>query len=406
MKIKTSIITALCLALMLSGCAGNNDSPAETSETTAAETTVQASDKTASETAVSEETTAPETKFTTSNKPSENTCPIEGQWVMSGAEDGAHFTVDSKWNYTAYYDGGAVESQGTVAFDGDTYTFSDENGEFASFCLSSPTRLSMNSRLNISYLRMDNVMMGIRDICGTWYEDGNAENNTLTLYSNGDWEYTAPDGTVTAEGTFNIISGDPSDIAVELTADKAAADVYLNDSILSASIFDDTLGGKREAQFTREFDESSVDVPVLMNGVRYTGMTPERNDSGYKGGYFYADKTQDGATVVSNVCINTAELTGNNDDELMLAAAKDISGSECEGYTAALDDTLTAHLGYDTYIAKFNANGSDWYMMMFSAYNNIYAYSYAVQSDFSDGMYDVFYSDAQMTELSEPTAVG
>lgn len=150
MKIKTSIITALCLALMLSGCAGNNDSPDETSETTAAETTVQTSDEAAFETAVSEETTAPETKFTTSNKPSENTCPIEGQWVMSGAEDGAHFTVDSKWNYTAYYDGGAVESQGTVAFDGSTYTFSDESGEFASFFLSSPTRLSMNSRLNIS----------------------------------------------------------------------------------------------------------------------------------------------------------------------------------------------------------------------------------------------------------------
>ena len=264
----------------------------------------------------------------------------------------------------------------------------------------------MNSRLNISYLRMDNVMMGIRDICGTWYEDGNAENNTLTLYSNGDWEYTAPDGTVTAEDTFNIISGAPSDIAVELTADNIAADVYLNDSVLSASIFDDTLGGKREALFTREFDESSVDVPVLMNGVRYTGMTPERNDSGYKGGYFYADKTQDGATVVSNVCINTAELTGDNDDELMLAAAKDISGSECEGYTAALDDTLTAHFGYDTYIAKFSADGSDWYMMMFSAYDNIYAFSFAVKSDFSDGMYDVFYSGAQMTELSEPVAVG
>ena len=74
---------------------------------------------------------------------------------------------------------------------------------------------------------MDNVMMGIRDICGTWYEDGNAENNTLTLYSNGDWEYTAPDGTVTADGTFTIISGDPSDIAVELTADNIAAAVYL-----------------------------------------------------------------------------------------------------------------------------------------------------------------------------------
>ena len=101
MKIKVSIITALCLALMLSGCAGNNDSPAETSETTAAETTVQTSDETASETAVSEETTAPETKFTTSNKPSENTCPIEGQRVMSGAEDGAHFTVDSKWTFSA-----------------------------------------------------------------------------------------------------------------------------------------------------------------------------------------------------------------------------------------------------------------------------------------------------------------
>ncbi len=142
MKIKTSIITALCLALMLSGCAGNNDSPAETSETTAAETTVQTSDETASETAVSEETTAPETKFTTSNKPSENTCPIEGQWVMSSAEDGTHFTVDSKWNYTAYYDGGAVESQGTVAFDGSTYTFSDENGEFAVACHAKRKKLS------------------------------------------------------------------------------------------------------------------------------------------------------------------------------------------------------------------------------------------------------------------------
>ena len=106
------------------------------------------------------------------------------------------------------------------------------------------------------------------------------------------------------------------------------------------------------------------------------------------------------------MCINTAELTGDNDDELMLAAAKDISGSECEGYTAALDDTLTAHFGYDTYIAKFSADGSDWYMMMFSAYDNIYAFSFAVKSDFSDGMYDVFYSGAQMTELSEPTSVG
>ncbi|UKI15931.1 MAG: hypothetical protein L6V87_09555 [Ruminococcus sp.] len=72
MKIKVSIITALCIALMLSGCAGNNDSPAET---TAAETTVQTSDETASETAVSEETSAPETKFTTSNKPSEKHLP-------------------------------------------------------------------------------------------------------------------------------------------------------------------------------------------------------------------------------------------------------------------------------------------------------------------------------------------
>lgn len=135
-------------------------------------------------------------------------------------------------------------------------------------------------------------------------------------------------------------------------------------------------------------------VPVLMGGAFYTGMTQVANDSSYRGGYYYADRTEDTLTVISNCCFTLEIGDGEGYEDYIARCASEISGAPIAEFSAQYSDEYSAKFGYPVYIVSFIAGQNEastlWDMLIFSTDSLTYAYSFATALDFAEEKVGLF----------------
>ena len=83
---------------------------------------------------------------------------------------------------------------------------------------------------------------------------------------------------------------------------------------------------------------------VLTVGVQYTGMVPLENDSSWNGGYYYADMTEDGITVIVNCCAANGTDEYVTSPEYREVFAEMVSGSEVMDYEDGQNPVSYTHL--------------------------------------------------------------
>ena len=142
---------------------------------------------------------------------------------------------------------------------------------------------------------------------------------------------------------------------------------------------------------------------VLTCGVQYTGMVPLENDSSWNGGYYYADMTEDGITVIVNCCAANGTDEYVTSPEYREVFAEMVSGSEVMDYEDGQNQYLTQKFSYPVYDLSFTTGGNEdtcvWKMILFQTDTYTYAYAFKMYADFAEDMEGEYWYSLDTLEL-------
>ena len=147
---------------------------------------------------------------------------------------------------------------------------------------------------------------------------------------------------------------------------------------------------------------------VLTSGVRYTGMVPLENDSSWNGGYYYADMTEDGITVIVNCCAANGTDPDVMDSGYRKVFAEMVSGSEVVDYQDSQNQSLTERFTYPVYDLSFTTGANEdtrvWKMIFFQTDTYTYAYAFMISADYAEDMEEEYWyavDTLEMIDLSD-----
>lgn len=147
---------------------------------------------------------------------------------------------------------------------------------------------------------------------------------------------------------------------------------------------------------------------VLTSGVRYTGMVPLENDSSWNGGYYYADMTEDGITVIVNCCASNETYPDATDSRYRRVFAEMVSGSEVVDYQDSQNQSLTERFTYPVYDLSFTTGANEdtrvWKMIFFQTDTYTYAYAFMISADYAEDMEEEYWyavDTLEMIDLSD-----
>lgn len=245
-------------------------------------------------------------------------------------------------------------------------------------------------------------------IAGCW-ESADSESETLTITEDGLFIYI--NGDMDSQGYLEYVD--------EYEDGNGRYDMYNREGVWLAGIYQDSedslhMGNDEGIVFTRteeyreEIAEEQWDVSqgpscVLTCGLQYTGMVPLRNDSSWNGGYYYADMTEDGITVIVNCCAANGTDEYVTSPEYREVFAEMVSGSEVMDYEDGQNQYLTQKFSYPVYDLSFTTGGNEdtcvWKMILFQTDTYTYAYAFKMYADFAEDMEGEYWYSLDTLEM-------
>ena len=138
-----------------------------------------------------------------------------------------------------------------------------------------------------------------------------------------------------------------------------------------------------------EYDENYRPSGVLMPAYNFTGTTPVENNNAYYGGYYYADKTEDGYTTIVN-CGFKNEFTQDTMDDYILSCLEKVCETEINNLTikeGTMDSYPAYYLTWNTWE---NEDTRKWTGRLVPTDNYTYLYAFDTDADFADEMADTW----------------
>ncbi len=150
----------------------------------------------------------------------------------------------------------------------------------------------------------------------------------------------------------------------------------------------------------------SSDIPVLVNAPRYTGMEQLKNDNNYKGGYYYADLTEDGMIQIINTAFLTTQKSGTSLNSYIAACAKQV----CIHYKKVYDlsvkasPELTKRMSYPVQLVEWTMGQNEdtrlCYALFMMTDTHTYMYIYDIHADSAEERMDLWKSVLKQIKLS------
>ncbi len=149
----------------------------------------------------------------------------------------------------------------------------------------------------------------------------------------------------------------------------------------------------------------SKDIPVLVNAPRYTGMKSIKNDNDYKGGYYYADLTEDGLTQIINTAFLTTQKDGDTLKSYIEACAKQVSGADSVRELRFIESAeLSKKLTYPAYLAEWlmgqNEDTRVCYAIFMKTDTHTYMYIHDIHGDSAEERVDLVKAAMEQIKLS------
>ncbi len=135
-------------------------------------------------------------------------------------------------------------------------------------------------------------------------------------------------------------------------------------------------------------------MPVLISSLRFTGMTQIKKDNSYRGGYYYADLTEDSLTQI----INTA-FRSHRGDSMLVSYIKRCAEQVCnvdevDELSFKKNDALSAKFTYPVYTAEWmygsNEDTRCCYAFFMETDTYTYMYVYDIHGDSAEDMMDLW----------------
>ena len=159
------------------------------------------------------------------------------------------------------------------------------------------------------------------------------------------------------------------------------------------------VAGLAEAQS----DGESTASCFLLSTAPYEDMVPLTYDLTWNGGYYCADMTEDGITVIVSCCAENAADVYMTSEENRAAFAALVSGSEIADYQDAENQSLTEKFTYPAYDVSFTTGANEdtrvWKMVILQTDTHTYAYAFQMAADYAEEMEADYLSAVESLEL-------
>lgn len=266
----------------------------------------------------------------------------EGTWRLDGDPDSASIYMDGAGGFIAYYASGYVEAAGYLEYVDE---YGDGNGRY-------------------------DMYDGELGFINGFYFDSDTQ---IHMGNDGETIYIRMDDGQTASGGSTGGTGGTSGT-----------------------------GGQSGGQETGD-DTERPPHGVLVYGPGFTGLTPLESDNDYHGGYYYADRTEDGLTVIVNCgFINDFGEQDADMDAYIFRKLEMVCGES----PAGLDSHESTFGSYPAYRLNWLTGGNEdfrnWDALMVCTDNYTYLYAFHTAADYAAEKEDLWLHVVSSLELVFP----
>lgn len=153
--------------------------------------------------------------------------------------------------------------------------------------------------------------------------------------------------------------------------------------------------------------ESGYLPPVLIRSGSFTGTTPLENNNDYNGGYYYADQTEDGQTIIINCCFTTTQTGSESQEDYIRRVAREIGGQEPQGLTITENETHTARIAYPVRLLSWqtgeDGDARQWDAFFFQTDTHTYLYAFDTAAEAApelEGLWQEVFGELNLVDLN------
>ncbi len=140
--------------------------------------------------------------------------------------------------------------------------------------------------------------------------------------------------------------------------------------------------------------ESGYLPPVLIRSGSFTGTTPLENNNDYNGGYYYADQTEDGQTIIINCCFTTTQTGSESQENYIRRVAQETGGQEPQGLTITENEAHTARIAYPVHLLSWqtgeDGDARQWDAFFFQTDTHTYLYAFDTAAEAAPELEDLW----------------
>ena len=238
---------------------------------------------------------------------------------------------------------------------------------------------------------------------GTWRLDG--EEGTASIYMDGTGGFISyyASGSVEASGYLEYVD--------EYGDGNGRYDLYDGELGLINSFYFDSdtqihMGNNNGNIYIKEGPEADItpEIGVLVPKTRFTGLAQIENNNDFHGGYYYADRTEDGFTTIINSGFTNDFSAADETIEEYIGRCVDLIGEfeyrDLEIEEATLDSWPAYYL---TWLEGENEDTRQWDALLVTTDLYTYIYAFDTKADYAEEMLDTWYEVLDGLTLDFPS---
>lgn len=168
----------------------------------------------------------------------------------------------------------------------------------------------------------------------------------------------------------------------------------------------DTGTASPEASAPVQTGEQTIYLPpVLRRQGGFTGTEQLKAEDGWRGGYYYADRTGDGRTEIINCCFESTRTSDETQEAYAGRCAAELSGAETAGFTAEKNAGHTERIAYPVYVLSWQTGqgggARHWDALFFQTDTHTYMYAFNTEAAQAQEMHDTWMAAFSQLELTD-----
>ena len=173
---------------------------------------------------------------------------------------------------------------------------------------------------------------------------------------------------------------------------------------------DEGMGDVIEDEAESEEEEAVMNI-LAIKGPSYTGLSNLKNENNEDGSYFYEDMTEDGITVITNMCARNSQRDGQDPDAYAENFVCALIDNDARITETKEDEKLSSSLTYPTYRIYWESGSNEDSRQAVGAVvltdSFTYYYGYKCSVDYYEdnaGFYEDELDCIELLDLSDPGA--